>query len=163
LHPQRASRSIELSGHETIVLKILHSALLSCLTLAPPPAGPEPPRRDGNWEVRVDVELDGDPTAIPSRTLTQCVSKDDAGDVKKALPHGADSMPAHCTASDHKVEGSRVSWSFSCDADSVHPLKGTGEIVYVDESHYAGTIRVEREGKTMTVKYAGTRLGDCPD
>lgn len=125
------------------------------------PAGSEPPRRDGNWEVRIDVEIDGDATVIPSRTITQCVSKEDAGDVKKALPHGNTAAPGYCTAADHKVDGNKVSWSFSCDADSAHPLKGTGEIVYVDESHYAGAIRFEREGKSMTMKYAGKRLGDC--
>ena len=54
-----------------------------------------------------------------------------------------------------------MSWSFKCAADPAHPLSGNGEIVYMDESHYAGTIRVEREGKTMTMKYAGRRLGDC--
>ena len=40
-------------------------------------------------------------------------------------------------------------------------MSGTGEIVYTDENAYAGAIIFTREGKTMTIKYSGKRLGDC--
>lgn len=134
-------------------------AAVWALMLAPTfPVGTQPPRRDGSWEVRIDVEIDGDTTLIPPRTLTECVTKEDAADVRKALPHGKEAMP-HCSASDHKLDGNRVSWSFKCE--SPQPMTGEGEIVYVDESHYAGTISFTREGKKMTMKYAGKRLGDC--
>ncbi len=133
---------------------------MCALILAPTfPVGTQPPRRDGSWEIRVDVEIGGDATLIPPRTLTECVSKEDAADVRKALPHGKEAMPSQCSASDHKVDGNRVSWSFKCE--SPQPLTGEGEIVYIDESHYAGTISFTAEGKKMTMKYAGKRLGDC--
>ena len=126
------------------------------------PLAAQAPRRDGNWEITVDVEIEGLAQKLPSRTTTQCVSPEEAADARKAMPH-----PGHdpgtlgqCSTSDHKVDGNHVSWSFRCD--SPKPVTGTGDIVYVDDSSYSGTIRLVGEaGKTMTMKYTGKRLGDC--
>ncbi len=155
----RALPSVACAVRRVPVTRFLHAAACA-LILAPAfPVGTQPPRRDGSWEIRVDVEIDGDATLIPSRTLTECVTKDDAADVKKALPYGNGAMPSHCSASDHKIEGNKVSWSFKCE--SPQPMTGDGHIIYVDESHYAGTINFARDGKKMALKYAGKRLGDC--
>lgn len=119
------------------------------------------PRRDGNWEITVDVELEGLAQKIPPRTTTQCVTPEEAADARKTLPHhGHDAAIAGCTTSEHKVEGNHVAWSFKCE--SPRPFTGTGDILYIDDSSYSGTIRmVGQDGKTMTMKYTGKRLGDC--
>lgn len=146
-------------------------------------AAAQTPRRDGNWEITVDVELDGVAGTIPTRTLTQCITPDDiaAGpggtsgrshtpDRSDTPGHGAlpghralsghdAALPGSCSASDHKVDGNKVSWTFRCDTPQ--PMSGSGEIVYTDENAYKGSMTFTRDGKTMTMKYEGKRLGDC--
>ena len=39
-------------------------------------------------------------------------------------------------------------------------MSGTGEITY-GENTYDGVMKMERQGQTMTMKYAAKRLGDC--
>jgi hypothetical protein len=111
-------------------------------------------RKDGNWEVTMEVEIEGMP-AMPSKTMTQCVSKEDVADPQRPLLGRASN---NCTVSDHKVEGNRVSWSMKCDPPEA--MTGTGEIVYGDDA-YTGSMKIVREGRTITMKYAGKRLGDC--
>jgi hypothetical protein len=112
------------------------------------------PRKDGNWEVTMEVEIEGMP-AMPSKTMTQCVSKEDVADPQKPLFGRAS---PNCTVSDHKVEGNKVSWSLKCEPPEA--MTGTGEIVYGDDA-YTGTMKIVREGRTISMKYAGKRLGDC--
>jgi len=127
-----------------------------------PVLGQAPPRRDGNWEVTVEIataEAGQAPhTHLPPRTITQCVTPEDAADPKKSLMKGND-LPAGCVASDHKADDKKVSWTFKCDGPP--PLTGTGEIEYTDENSYTGTLTFSRDNRTMTVKYTGKRLGDC--
>ena len=127
-----------------------------------PALGQAPPRRDGNWEVTVEImtgETGQSPHPhVPPRTITQCVTKEDAADPKKSLMKGND-LSAGCAASDYKVDDKKVSWTFKCEGGS--PLTGAGEIEYADESSYTGTLTLTRDGRTMIVKYTGKRLGDC--
>jgi hypothetical protein len=132
-----------------------HAAVLSLVLGLSLSARAQTPRQDGNWEVTMQVEVEGMP-ALPAKTMTQCVSKEDVADPQKP-PLGRAS--SHCTVSDHKVEGNRVSWSMKCEAPEA--MTGTGEILYGDNA-YTGILKIEREGRTMTMKYAGKRLGDCP-
>lgn len=119
------------------------------------------PRRDGSWEITVDVDIEGLTQKIPSRTTTQCVTPEEAADARKAIPHhGHDSSLGSCVTSEHKVDGNHVTWSFKCE--NPKPVAGTGDILYVDDSSYSGTIKLVGEGsQTMTLKYTGRRLGDC--
>jgi hypothetical protein len=112
------------------------------------------PRKDGNWEVTMEIEVEGLP-AMPAKTMTQCVSKEDAADPQRPLLGRAS---GNCTVSDHKVEGNKVSWSMKCDPPEA--MTGTGEILY-EEDAYTGSMKIVREGRTINMKYAGKRLGDC--
>src|SRR4029453_7348642 len=53
------------------------------------------------------------------------------------------------------MDGNKVNWSVACDQ-----MTGAGEFVYSADT-YTGTMRVKSQGKEMTMKYAGKRLGDC--
>lgn len=124
------------------------------------PVSAQAPRRDGNWEITVDVDIEGLAQKIPPRTTVQCVTPEEAADARQGLPHhGHDAAFGSCTTSEHKVEGNRVTWSFKCD--SPKPFTGTGDISYVDDNAYSGTIKMVGDGKTMTMRYTGKRLGDC--
>lgn len=133
-------------------------AALAGLLMLPPAANAQTPRRDGNWEITIDVELDGVAGRIPTRTTTQCITRDEVASGHHAMP-GHESLPGACSASDHKVDGNRVSWTFSCATPQ--PVSGSGEIVYTNEHAYKGSIVFTRDGKTMTMKYEGKRLGEC--
>ena len=137
---------------------ILRYAALALLTGLHLPTAAQPPRKDGNWEITMQIAVDGAPPTQPPRITTQCITPEEADADRKSLPEGI-GVPDKCSSSDYKAEGNKVSWSFKCDLPN--PISGTGEIVYADESSYAGVITFMRHSKTMTISYSGKRLGDC--
>jgi Protein of unknown function (DUF3617) len=116
------------------------------------------PRRDGRWEVKTEMEMPGMPMKMPAMTTTQCITKEQAEDPQRSVPQGR-GAPNNCKVSDYKVTGNKVTWSMKCEGPEA--MSGTGEITY-GENTYDGVMKMEREGQTMTMKYAGKRLGDCP-
>jgi Protein of unknown function (DUF3617) len=118
------------------------------------------PRRDGRWEVKMEMDMPGMPQGMPPMTTTQCITPDEAKDPQKAMPQGGRGGRGggDCKVSDYKVDGNKVSWSMRCEGRE--PMTGTGEFVYEGDS-YTGTIKMDRGGQPMTMKYSGKRLGDC--
>jgi hypothetical protein len=119
------------------------------------------PRRDGQWEVKVEREMAGMPMALPPTTMTQCITPEDAKDPSKAAPQmqgRGGRGPQNCKVSDQKIEGNKISWTMKCEGETA--MTGTGEFVYAADS-YTGTIKMETGRGTMTMKYTGKRLGDC--
>jgi hypothetical protein len=127
------------------------------------------PRRDGNWEVTVEMDMPGMPQgmSMPPIKSTQCITPQDAADPSKSLPQrpagrGGAPNPNDCKVSDYKTEGNKVSWTMKCEG--AQPMSGTGELIYGTDS-YTGTMKMDmaRGGQpmAMTMKYTGKRLGDC--
>ena len=114
------------------------------------------PRRDGRWEVTVEMQMAG--MSLPPQTITQCVTKEEAADPQQGLPPaGRGGNPTDCKVSDHKVDGNKVTWSMACEKEK---MSGTGEFVYAGDT-YTGTMKMNAQGQAMTMKYSGKRLGDC--
>jgi hypothetical protein len=136
-------------------------ALLMSLSLAGLAQGPGP-RRDGNWQVTMEMDMPGMPQKMPPMTLTQCLTKADADDPTKLAPQGRGAAPSNCKVSDYKTEGNKVTWTMRCEGADA--MSGTGEFVYSGDT-YNGTMKMTaaRGGQpmTMTMKYSGKRLGDC--
>ena len=123
------------------------------------------PRRDGNWQVTMEMDMAGMPQRMPPITMTQCITKDEAADPQKMVPQGPNGrggVPPECKVSDFKTVGNTVSWSMTCEGQNA--MTGTGEFTYTGDT-YNGTLKMnmERGGQpmTMTMKYSGKRLGDC--
>lgn len=119
------------------------------------------PRRDGLWEVKTEMQMDGMPMTMPPMTAQQCITPAEANDPSKAAPQGrgrGGRGPQDCKVSDYKVEGNKVTWSMKCEGPQ--PVTGAGEIVYEADS-YTGTMKMDMGGRGMTMKYTGKRLGDC--
>lgn len=130
------------------------------------------PRRDGNWEIIIQMEMPDMPNmpagmTMPPMKTTQCITPKDAADPMKAMPQrpagrGGAANPNDCKLSDYKTEGNKVSWAMKCEG--AQPMSGTGEFVYGVDS-YTGTLKMDmaRGGQStgMTMKYTGKRLGDC--
>jgi hypothetical protein len=122
------------------------------------------PRRDGNWEVKMEMAMEGMPQAMPPMTMTQCVTPAEAEDPQKMVPQGPGrGMNSDCKMTDYKFADGKASWTMTCGG--ANPMTGTGEFVYTENS-YTGTMKMtmSRGGgpaQTMTMKYSGKRLGDC--
>jgi hypothetical protein len=115
-------------------------------------------RRDGRWEVRMDLSMPGMPVGMPGTTTIECITPKDAEDPQNATPHGRGGpSPRDCTISDYKVVGNKVSWSMKCTGRDA--MSGTGELVYTGDT-YTGVVKMTGR-ETMTLKYRGKRLGDC--
>ena len=115
------------------------------------------PRRDGDWEIKVEMQMPGMPMNMPAQTVRQCVTPADAADPSKAIPPAGRGGPNDCKVSDQKTEGNKVTWSMACPSQG---MTGTGEIIY-GENSYTGTMKMMAGGRDMTMKYTGKRLGDC--
>ena len=63
------------------------AAVILFVTLSAMAQGPGP-RRDGNWQVTMEMDMPGMPQKMPPMTLTQCITKADADDPTKLAPQG---------------------------------------------------------------------------
>lgn len=140
-----------MQAHPAVVVAAL-------LSLSMAPTAPAP-RRDGEWKISIDVAIEGAEKKLPGRTIKQCITPEEAAAGRSALPKPSDGGLDGCKASEHTVEGNRVTWSFTCS--SPQSVTGSGKLVYHDESAYTGTIKMTSEGRAMTITYSGKRLGDC--
>ena len=125
-------------------------------------------RRDGQWEIKMEMEMAGMPAGMmPPTTTTRCITAAEANDPQSMMPRtgrgGRRGNADDCKSSDQKVDGNKVTWSMKCEGPE-GAMTGTGEIVYSGDT-YLGTMKMTtgRGGQpmTMTMKYSGKRLGDC--
>src|SRR2546422_10941091 len=76
------------------------------------------PRRDGQWEVKMEMDMAGMPAGMPPVTTTQCITPEDAKDPQKTVPQmgrGRGRGNQDCKVSDYKTEGNKVTWSMKCE------------------------------------------------
>ena len=133
------------------------------------------PRRDGNWEIKITMDMSGMPNMpagmqMPATTTTQCITKEMVSDPKNTVPmapmgrgqRGGGQMPGNCKMGDYKMEGNTATFSMKCDPPTQMTM--SGQIVYGNDS-YEGTVKadIDRGGQpmTMNIRYSGKRLGDC--
>jgi Protein of unknown function (DUF3617) len=114
-------------------------------------------RRDGNWEVKIEMEMPGMPMSLPAQTVMQCITPQEANDPQRATPPSGRGRGSDCKVSDYKAQGNKVTWAVSCPNDG---MTGTGEFVYT-ENAYTGVMKMNAQGRGMNMKYTGKRLGDC--
>jgi hypothetical protein len=121
------------------------------------------PRRDGNWEMTVQMEMAGMPQKMPPTTIKQCITKEQANDPSLLVPQqpGRGAAP-DCKVTDQKTAGNKITWTMSCAGAT--PMTGTGEMVYTNDSvNGVITMTMNSGGQpmTMTMTTKGKRLGDC--
>lgn len=114
----------------------------------------QPPRLDGDWDVKVSMDMGGKTMEMANR---QCVTKEQAADPASSVPSGPQGQNG-CKVVDHKVTGQTVTFSMTCEAPA--PVKTDGEFIYKDDT-YTGTLTTVSAGRTMVMKMVGKRLGDC--
>jgi hypothetical protein len=128
-------------------------------------------RRDGRWEVKTEMSMQGMPAGMmPATTTTQCVTKEEAADVSKSIqpPAGRGGQPTDCKMTDHKIDGNKITYTMTCTTPQ--PATATGEIVYSGDTFTnTMTMNMSMPGRgrggdqpmAVTMKMAGKRLGDC--
>jgi hypothetical protein len=136
---------------------------IACSTVLLAQSGP---RRDGRWEVTVEMQMPNMPPGMmPPTKQIQCITKEEAADPQKALPGApqrAGGPPPDCKMTDQKQVGNKFTWAMACTGAMA--MQGTGEMTYSGDSYTGqmvmnGAMRGQPMG--MTMKYSGKRLGDC--
>ena len=112
------------------------------------------PQKPGNWQIKMEMEIEGMPFKMPPFTHTVCVTEEDLKDPSKAVPNDPKSK---CTVSDYKIDGNTVTWTVDCPKQKT---KGHGEVTFTDDS-YTGWMKMKVEDKEMKTKYSGKWLGAC--
>ena len=140
-------------------MKLRSALLIAALAALVASVVAQGPRRDGNWEVKMEMSMPGMP-AMPPMTTTQCITLADAADPQKSVqgPNSGRGGNSSCKVSDYKVDGNKITYAMSCEG--AEKMSGTGEFVYAGDT-YTGTMTVNAAGRGMTMKFSGKRLGDC--
>jgi hypothetical protein len=138
-------------------MSLRHAVAVTSLFVCAAALDAQGPRQDGQWEVKVEMSMPGLPE-MPPMTQTQCITPEDAKNPQKAMPQGGPGDSSNCKIGDYKTSGSKVTWTVKCEGPQ--PLTGTGDFTYVGDT-FTGAFKADMGGQTMTVKYAGKRLGDC--
>ena len=84
-------------------------------------------------------------------TMSQCITKEQAGDPSKLVPQGAGGgLPPDCKVSDVKTEGNKTSWAMKCEGQM--PMSGTGEFTFNGDL-YTGLMKIDtdRGGQPITI------------
>ena len=117
-------------------------------------------RRDGLWDVKMEMDMPGMPMKMPAITSQQCITPADANDPNKMVPpQGRGRGGSNCTVSDYKQEGNKVTYKVACTGEN--PMTGDGEFVYQSDA-YTGKMTMDMTGRgKVTMNYTGKRLGDC--
>ncbi len=132
---------------------VMRRAVLSaCLALVPPGLAAQGKEPGDLWEVQSTMSMPGMPMAMPAQTQRVCVPR--TGD---RPPVGGDDK--NCEMYEVKRSGTSHAWKMRCAGPP--PTRGSGQMSYQGRDAYQGTVTIESEGETMTMKLAGRRLGDC--
>jgi hypothetical protein len=121
-------------------------------------------RRDGKWQVTMQMEMPGMPAGMPPFTTEQCLTREQVDDPQRAVPQQPQrgGGQSDCKYEDYKLTGNKVTWTMRCTTPQ--PMTGSGEITYT-ENAYNGVMKMNMErggqGMQMTMKMTGKRLGDC--
>jgi len=114
---------------------------------------PKNPMKPGKWEVTMQMDMPG--MQMPPRTITKCVTKEDAASVESAIPSGRND--SGCKLSDVTVDGNTVSWKMNCEERKV---TGEGRMTYEGDA-YTGEVHMKTPDHEMTIKHTGKRVGEC--
>jgi len=136
-------------------------AVLSAVVVLSGAVFAQEPRRDGRWDVKMEMSVPGMP-AMPPMSQIQCITVEDAADPAKTVPQGRGGPPPNCKMEEYKVTGPKVNFVMKCEGPEAATT--TGEFVYGTDT-YDGTMKVDMnrggQAMSMTMKIAAKRLGDC--
>ena len=110
---------------------------------------------DEQWEVSSKMgAVPGMPAgfAMPAQVHKVCLPPGKAHE-------GAAGDPKDCKITDMKTSGSHVSYHVECTGK--HPMSGTVDLDRPGPDSYKGSMKVTSEGQTMSMEFAGKKIGNC--
>jgi hypothetical protein len=110
--------------------------------------------RDGYWELTSIMDMPGMPMKIAPTMTKHCYTKEEVKDQKKTI-----TTDKNCTVTDFKQSGNKVTWKMKCTGKNAGDF--SGETVYKANA-YDSTMKMQTQGRTMTMKVKARRLGNCP-
>lgn len=116
---------------------------------------PVSPQKPGKWNVKMQMDVPGMPFKMPPINIDVCLTEEDLKNPEKAVPNDPKQK---CTVSDYTIDGNTVKWTVDCPKQQT---KGNGEITFVDENNYTGSMKMTVGEQEMTTKYTGTWKGEC--
>ena len=129
--------------------RVMAAVSLGLLALAPARAADEPPGI--LWETTSQMVMDGMPMQMPMRTMKICAARE----WTQPPPGGDDD----CTNSNFQRVGSKLTWTVQCTGEM--EMSGVGEMTFTGADAYAGTIKFDAEGMSMTMTLTGKKIGTC--
>jgi hypothetical protein len=109
--------------------------------------------REGLWEITTQMEMPGMPVKMKPTVMKHCYTKTDVADRKSVI-----SRDKNCSVTDLKNTGNKVTWTMTCTGSNAGTM--TGETVFSGDS-YASVMKMKSQGRNVTMKVKGKRLGDC--
>lgn len=109
--------------------------------------------KEGKWEITTTMEMPGMPMQMPPMVTTQCITK------KDFIPESNPQPNADCTPLKMKVNGNTAKWSIKCKTDD-GVMTGSGKVTY-SGSTFAGEMKINQGGMTVTSKMKGKYIGKC--
>jgi hypothetical protein len=107
------------------------------------------------WEDSSEFAMTGMPAGMArtAQTHRRCSPRRD--DVQPPIPTG----DRRCEMSDVKRSADGMSWTMRCEGPPL--TTGSGSMTYEGRDRYHGTMTMVTEGRTMTMKTSGRRIGEC--
>lgn len=135
------------------------TVLAAVLLAAALPLHAAPNVREGQWEMTMKMEMNGQPVPAPAQAVKYCITRDDLVPKPQRAEQGAS-----CTKLEPKVSGDTVSWSGVCK-QSGQTIESRGTITYKGDT-FSGEIESTMTpdgGQPMKMKQvmSGRRLGEC--
>jgi CO dehydrogenase/acetyl-CoA synthase alpha subunit len=107
----------------------------------------------GLWEITTQMNMPGMPAKMKPMVIKHCYTKNDAADQKNVI-----SRDKNCTVTDMKKVGNKVVWAMKCTGQNAGTMNG--ETVFGPDS-YTSTMDMKAQGRKVTMKVKGKRLGAC--
>jgi hypothetical protein len=127
--------------------------LLLVALVSPCYADDIPDFSEGLWEITITTEMTG--FNLPPQTNTQCMTKENF------VPQtGVDRLGNTGCTMEQRIDGSSVSWNFTCDNEGAIS-RGTGRATYFQDRS-EGEITIVTQGTEMVSTFEGRYLGPCP-
>jgi len=148
-------------GGITMINKIISGlfAAAAATLLLTPFVFAEPNMKEGMWEIKGDMKMEGMPVPMPAVPVNynQCLTKKDIVPQKK-------DKNQDCKMISNKIEGNTVTWVMQCK-DKHGTMESTGTVTYKGESFDStiNNVTTDSSGKIMksAIHLTGKRTGDC--
>jgi hypothetical protein len=148
---QNYREGIRMKKDTAIFLVLLTSFACATMALAE--------MKEGLWEIKTTMEMQGMPVKMPPTTTRTCVSKNDM--VPK--PSAQRGQEQECKVKEQRITGDTVTYAMECTGKGGMTTEIAGEVTYKGDA-MEGTSTMKVKGPAsmeMSTKVSGKYIGPC--